>query len=284
MEIPPWSPDHPPGDGYDRPMGKNEEPTATRQPAAREVKSAARTLEVLEYLAGRQGTLTRLREVADALGAPRSSTYALLQTLVAWGWVQTEPTGTYYSIGIRALLAGTSYIDRDPKVRLAHPILADVCAELGETVHLARLDRDQVVYLATVESHEYARVMPRVGRRLPAVHTSLGKAILAENPAAVPAELAPPLTRHSHTDRADLEADLAAARERGHAEDVQENTEGLRCFGFALRYDDPVVDAISCSVPLDRLTPEHEARIIAVMESARARIEESAPVVTPPTA
>lgn len=263
-------------------MGNNEQSEAPAPSAFREVKSAARTLEVLEYLAGRQGMLTRLREVADALGAPRSSTYALLQTLVAWGWVQTEPTGTYYSIGIRALLAGTSYIDRDPRVRLVHPILADVCSTLGETVHLARLDRDQVVYLATVESHEYTRVMPRVGRRLPAVHTSLGKAILAENPAAVPAQMAPALTRHSHTAITALEEDLDAARESGHAVDDQENTEGLRCFGFALRYDDPVVDAISCSVPMGRLTPEHEARIIEVMESARSRIENSAPVVATP--
>ncbi|PWH07311.1 IclR family transcriptional regulator [Brachybacterium endophyticum] len=255
--------------------GKNETPGTS---ASREVKSAARTLEVLEYLAGRQGTLTRLREVADALGAPRSSTYALLQTLVAWGWVQTEPTGTYYSIGIRALLAGISYIDRDPRVRLARPILADVCASLGETVHLARLDRDQVVYLATVESHEYTRQMPRVGRRLPAAHTSLGKAILAERPEDVPGEMPAPLTRYSHTSLEELQADLALARDRGYAVDEQENTEGLRCFGFALRCDSPVVDAISCSVPLGRLTAEREAEIITAMEAARTRIEDSAPV------
>ena len=54
-----------------------------------------------------------LRDVAEGLGTPRSSAYALLQTLVARGWVETDPTGADYSIGIRALLAGTSYIDRE---------------------------------------------------------------------------------------------------------------------------------------------------------------------------
>lgn len=264
------------GTGYHRPMAKNSTPDA---PGAREVKSAARTIEVLEFLAARQGTLTRLREVADALEWPRSSTHALLQTLVTTGWVQTEPTGTRYSIGIRALLAGTSYIDRDPRVRLVHPILADLAASLGETVHLARLDRDQVVYLATVESHEYTRIMPRVGRRLPVVHTSLGKAVLAANPAARPAEMAPPLTRFSHTTLAELDEDLALAEQRGYAIDEQENTEGLRCVGLALRYDDPVTDAISCSVPIRRLGPGRWEEIVSALEGARARIEESAPVL-----
>ena len=252
---------------------------ATPAPAsgAREVKSAARTIELLEHLAARQGALTRLREIADALDWPRSSTHALLQTLVASGWVQTDPSGTFYSIGIRALLAGTSYLDRDPRVRLAHPVLADLSAALGETVHLARLDRDQVVYLDTVESREYPRVMPRVGRRLPAVHTALGRAILSENPAAVPPELAPPLTRFSLTDPSALAAELAATRERGYAVEVQENTEGLRCYGMALRYDREVIDAISCSVPLPRHSPAHEAEILAALRAARDRIEESAP-------
>lgn len=162
-------------------------------------------------------------------------------------------------------------------MRLAHPILADLAASLGETVHLARLDRDQVVYLDTVESREYPRVMPRVGRRLPAVHTALGRAILAENPAAVPAELPPPLTRFSLTDPAALATELAATAERGYALEVQENTEGLRCYGMALRYDLEVIDAISCSVPLPRHSPAHEAEILAALRSARDRIEQSAP-------
>lgn len=253
------------------------DPAPGTAPAAREVKSAARTIELLEHLAARQGALTRLREIADDLGWPRSSTHALLQTLVTSGWVQTDPSGAFYSIGIRALLAGTSYLDRDPRVRLAHPILADLSAALGETVHLARLDRDQVVYLDTVESREYPRVMPRVGRRLPVVHTALGRAVLAENPSAVPAELPPPLTRYSLTDPSALAAELAATRERGYALEVQENTAGLRCYGMALRYDREVIDAISCSVPMERHSPAHEAEILASLRAARDRIEESAP-------
>src|SRR6478735_10891974 len=83
----------------------------------REVKSAARTVELLEVLAERGDRPARLQELAAELQVPRSSMYALLQTLISRGWVRTEMTGSLYGIGIHALLTGTSYLDSDPRVR-----------------------------------------------------------------------------------------------------------------------------------------------------------------------
>ena len=209
----------------------------------REVKSAARTIELLEFLAARYGTATRLRDVAEGLGTPRSSAYALLQTLVARGWVETDPTGADYSIGIRALLAGTSYIDRDPCVRLVQPILVDAAHELRETMHIA-----------------------------------LGKAVLSTRPDTALGSLPEPLTPGSLTSLKAARADLELTRTRGYATDNEENTPGLRCFGVALRYSTPVRDSISCSIPIERLTPARERTIIDTLLTIRERIEWSAPV------
>ncbi|MDQ0934777.1 DNA-binding IclR family transcriptional regulator [Streptomyces turgidiscabies] len=85
------------------------------------------------------------------------------------------------------------------------------------------------------------------------------------------------LTDNTHTTRAALHADLAEVRERGYSVDREETVAGLAGFGFALRYDEPATDAISCSVPVTRLTPEHELRIITVMRETRAKIEERLP-------
>ena len=243
----------------------------------REVKSAARTVEVLEFLAANARTPTRLREVAAALGAPRSSTYALLRTLVQRGWVRTDISGNFYSLGINALLVGTSYLDADPYVRVVRPVITQVSEVLDETVHMARLDGTYVVYLATQESRQYLRAFSRVGRRLPAHSTSLGKALLAErDQAEVPHDLVA-LTEHTITDRDVLLADLAEVRERGYAIDHEENSMGLRCFGFALHYTTPPIDAFSCSVPLARLTPQREREIVETLPSARRQIDASAP-------
>ena len=68
------------------------------------VKSAVRTVALLEYLAARHDSPARLREISAALEMPRSSAHALLRTLVAQGWVRSDESGTLYGIGVRALL------------------------------------------------------------------------------------------------------------------------------------------------------------------------------------
>ncbi|HWR85564.1 MAG TPA: IclR family transcriptional regulator, partial [Rhodoglobus sp.] len=141
-----------------------------------EVKSAARTLEVLEMLAGEQHPMT-LSEIAARLGLPVSSLHQLLKTLVARGWLSVN--GTAYSIGVRALLTGMTFIERDPVVQAMKPVLSALRTELGETVHLARLDGGRVVYLLSRESEHQLRMVSRVGQSLPAHATALGKAALS---------------------------------------------------------------------------------------------------------
>ncbi|WP_136193864.1 IclR family transcriptional regulator [Actinomyces procaprae] len=259
-------------------MSETTDGTSAGDTGVREVKSAARTVELLEFLAGRHGSVTKLGDVVEGLGTPRSSAYALLQTLVARGWVETDPSGAEYSIGIRALLAGTSYLDRDPYIRLVDPVLSDTAFGLGETMHMGRLDGDQIVYLLTVESHEYRRYHHRVGRRMPATLTSLGKAVLSEHPDVTITEFPAPLTPHSIDTAPALAADLERTRERGYAIDDEESQTGLRCFGVPLRYSSPVRNSISCSVPIDRLTPGRTETIVSALLRMRERIEWSAPV------
>jgi DNA-binding IclR family transcriptional regulator len=244
----------------------------------REVKSAARTVELLELLAARGDRPARLQELADELGVPRSSMYALLQTLISHGWVRTDVTGSLYGIGIHALLTGTSYLDSDPRVRVVQPYLDEASERLGETIHMGRLDGRDVAYLATRESHEYLRTISRVGRRLPAHAGALGKALLAQRPdAELPEGPYEALTPNTHTTRESLLADLARVRARGWSVDREEGVTGIVGFGFALRYDTPALDAISCSVPVARLTPEHEERIVAVMREIRGKVEATVP-------
>ncbi|MGU3502245.1 IclR family transcriptional regulator [Mycobacterium sp. C31M] len=238
------------------------------------VKSAARTVELLEYLAARQDKPARIREISEELGMPRSSAHALLRTLMAQGWVRmqetdTDETAVRYGIGIRALLVGTSYLDGDPYLPMIAPFLDDLRTDWDETFHLGRLDGTDIVYLASRESRQYRRATNRVGRRLPAHATALGKALLAERAgverrAHLPAELTA-LTPYTLTSHAELAEALDTARIRGYATDDQENTEGVRCFAVALRYSRPAQDAISASVPLARLTEERERGIVAAL-------------------
>ena len=250
--------------------------------AVRKVKSAVRTVELLEYLAARHDNPARLREISDALDMPRSSAHALLRTLVAQGWVRSDASGTLYGIGIRALLVGTSYLDSDPYLPLITPFLDELRQDLDETFHLGRLDGTDIVYLATRESKQYNRISNRVGRRMPAYATALGKSLLAERFGVerdehVPAALTS-LTAATIVDRGALDDVLDDVRVRGYATDDQENTPGLRCFAVALRYCSPAQDAISASVPVERLNPQREREIV---DALRAMGDKVSRVVRP---
>ena len=239
------------------------------------VKSAVRTVELLDYLARNDGPHS-LTELQQQLGYPKSSLHVLLRTLTGLGWLETDPTGTLYRIGMRALLVGTSYIDTDEVVRQSREVLDWVAEETTETVHLARLDGFDVVYLATRASTHYLRPFSRVGRRLPAYATSLGKALLATRTDDEVRRLLPDqlemLTPQTITDKDALLADLARTRERGYAIDREENTAGLTCFGVALPYRQPPRDAISCSVPVARMNTEREREIPEILHEASARV------------
>lgn len=247
----------------------------TARPGA--VKSADRTVELLEVLSASDRRLT-LTELHRELSYPKSSLYMLLQTLVARGWVEVDAERGTYGIGVRALLVGTSYLDHDPVVRAAIRVMEQVRQDVNETVHLARLDGPDVVYLASRESEHHLRVVSRVGRRLPAHSTSLGKALLAtrtreEVEQILPTELTA-LTPNTVIDRNALHDQLVGFRNVGYAHEREENTPGLGCFAVALPYRNPVMDAMSCSVPLGRLDPDHERQVVSALLDAARTITE----------
>jgi IclR family transcriptional regulator, acetate operon repressor len=218
-----------------------------------------------------------LPELQAELGYPKSSIYVLARTLVEHGWLETDSTGSLYGLGVRALLVGTSYIDGDETVAIARDTLHWLAAEINETVHLARLDGSDVVYLATQESKHDLRPFSRVGRRLPAHTTSLGKSLLAERTGEDLVTLLPEplgaLTAKTLTEPGALFKDLERTRKRGYAIDHEENTVGLCCYGVALRTRTPATDALSCSVPVARLDRQREREIVAALLEGRERVE-----------
>jgi DNA-binding IclR family transcriptional regulator len=249
-------------------------PVGTSAGGSRTVKSAARVLEVLEELAS--SGPRPMRELADELGVPRSSMYALLRTLQDYGWLESDASGTRYGLGITSLLVGSAYVDGDRVVERTAAVLDQLAEASQETVHLGRLAHHHVVYLAKRESPHPLRMHSSVGRRLPAYATGLGKAILATMP---PSEVVPHLpklmearTPRTLTDPEALAEELARTRARGYAVDDEESLLGLRCFAVALPGGVPTRDAISVSVPMFRLDRSRQDDIIHLLLEARGTL------------
>jgi DNA-binding IclR family transcriptional regulator len=251
-----------------RPGGR---PAAHAAPDAAEVspvKSAERTVKILEALAASPTRLT-LSQLQERTGYPRSSLHALVRTLRELRWVETDDAGSAFGVGPHALLAGTAYLDRDPALLFAYEALEDLRAELGHTIHYARRDENHVLYLASRESRDTVHVVSRVGRRLPAHMTALGQALLAELTtdevkALLPATL-DRYTPNTITQRSALIAELEGVRMRGWAYEREQGTEGVACLAATVAYRIPATDAISCSMPAEIAKGNELKRVTAAV-------------------
>jgi IclR family acetate operon transcriptional repressor len=228
------------------------------------VKSARRAIELLEAF-GSNHAWTSLTELHLQTGFPRSSLHGLLRTLRDMGWIEADDAGTRFRLGVRALICGTAYVDRDPVMPYATDALERVREQTGLTAHYARLCGAEIVYLETRESRHSAHLVSRVGRTLPAHATSLGKALLAELSDAeltklLPTKL-PALTDNTIIDRETLRAELAFTRERGYATEREQGTMGVACAAAVVPYRIPATDAMSCSMPAGTVTEAELHRV-----------------------
>jgi DNA-binding IclR family transcriptional regulator len=115
------------------------------------VKSAQRTLEILELLGAAREPIS-VTELHRRTGYPRSSLHHLVHTLIGRRWLETADGGLTVGVGPQALLCGTAYLDRDPALPNAIRTLELIGQDVGYTVHYARLDQANVLYLATRET------------------------------------------------------------------------------------------------------------------------------------
>ena len=238
------------------------------------VKSAARALDLLDEIAA-NGPGTQL-QLSTRLGIPKSSLHALLRTMTDRGWLQTDATGSVYQVGIRSLVASSAYLAGDPFLPRAQAVLDEIAAATEETVNLGRLNGVNVIYTAKRESAHPLRMHSPVGRQLPAHITALGRAILAEHPAPVRADLVPdaiePITEHTVTDRDAVLTIIDEAARLGYAAESDESCVGVRCFGVALPFARPAIDGLSISVPKSRLDARREDFIVETLLGVKARL------------
>ena len=147
---------------------------------------------------------------------------------------------------------------------------------LLETIHLARLDGNEVVYLVTRRSPHSIAILIPPGRRMPAHVTALGKALLAARPWPLVESSVPRAVEHL-TDQTITSRDKFAREFRtdgraGLRDRSPESDEGVHCI-VALDLHSPPLYAISCSIPMLRLLAELEGRAIAGLLEVKKRLK-----------
>ncbi len=241
------------------------------------VKSAARSLAVIEYVA--RHSPASFTDVVTDLRLPRSSAHGLLRTLESAGWLRQNPESHLYSLGLRAWQVGQQYTGHRGLAEVAAPFMDELADRSGETVQLALLDGIENVYVAISLSPNPMRLASSVGMRLPAHATGIGKALLSQldEGEAERRLRAAPLARMTANTVIDVDGllqNLAEVRRTGHALDDQEYVLGCRCVAIPLTSgaEGQETSALSLTMPTFRTDQDWPNSALGGLQDTAARI------------
>jgi IclR family transcriptional regulator, pca regulon regulatory protein len=196
------------------------------------VEALAKGLRILS-LFDEKRPCWRVSDLASAAGLPMPTVYRAVMTLAAEGYLDQLPDGGYRP-GVRTLTLGTAALRSLDLVEIATPKLQQLAGRSGETVNLAVLSGDRVLYLVRLRNSDLVTANIQVGSTLPAVHTSIGKLLLSYLDEA---DLAARITDASFSatsgpnaklSLAELRGELRTVRDQGWAMQDEELAYGLR--------------------------------------------------------
>jgi DNA-binding IclR family transcriptional regulator len=238
------------------------------------VRAVARSLDILSCFSQNEPVLS-LTEIAGRVKMPKSTVHRLLATLENKRFIKRDEATGLYHLGLRFIEMATLVLQDLDLERWAQPYLQRLCAECGETVDLAALDHEQVIYLQVVESPQRVKLAAAVGQRLPAFCTASGKAFMAYLPdGRVKKILNAGLTRYTDNSRVSLEElrdELQLIRQRGFAISEQEYEKDINAVAAPILNDDsyPLM-VIAIVGPSFRMPRE---RMMVLGQSIQATIE-----------
>ena len=237
------------------------------------VKSAERVLEIFELLKNYPDGLTA-KEISMELGYAGSSTFELVKTLSENGYLWADENKRYM-LGARLIQLGpyaSSYLDLN---KIAAQPLKDMMEALQETVFMAVLSGEEIVYVAKVDNYRSISNNARLGGRKPIYCTGLGKAFLTFLPEKEREELVSrleftPYTKNTITTKEDLYKQLETFREQGYSIDNEEIEVGLWCAAAPVFGSNGRVEAaVSVAGPTVRMLENKEKIVRTLLKVTR---------------
>lgn len=221
-----------------------------------------RSTALLDAFAPTDTTVT-LAELARRAGLPKPTAHRLAHQMLGLGLLESTPEGL--RLGLHLFELG----QRVPRQRglrdAARPYLDELRRATAETVHLAILETPDVVYVEKLPGTNGPALPSRVGGRMPAHCTAVGKVLLAHAaPSVRRAVLASPLERRTPRTIVMpglISRELSTVRRTGLAYEWEESAVGVVCAAVPLiDSTGTVVAAVSLSgwsnrLVMERVTP-----------------------------
>lgn len=208
------------------------------------VPALDRALNILEYLASHQEAVT-LKQISQDLAIPSASAFRLMKNLSSRGYV-TELTGAQasYLLGYKLLHLANTYERNFSIQTVAKPFLLRLANQLHQTVQLALLQSNNVLYVDQVFSSAPISIVAPLYTPL-AVNTSASAKILLS---FLPAEeqiaiiRSSPLTAstpHTLVDEKLLLEEIRKSGLQGYGFDNEEFALGIGCIAVPILAPSP---------------------------------------------
>jgi DNA-binding IclR family transcriptional regulator len=228
-----------------------------------QIRSVAKALVILNLLSeSRQGM--PLAAIARKMEMAKSTVHGLLSTMRDYGFIEQSEFDGNYKLGNKLFELGSKVADNWDVHRIAPPYMQKLVDAMKETVHLVVLDKGEVLYIDKYESegNQSFQIVSKIGSRLPAHCTGVGKVLLAFLPSQEARQIIKQkglarYTKNTITDPEALELEFQKIRNQGYAEDNEEIMDSLHCVAAPIRaHNGKVVSAISISGPSTRMNTE----------------------------
>jgi DNA-binding IclR family transcriptional regulator len=215
---------------------------------------------------------------------PFSTTYRLLGSLTRDGFVDYEPDGRRYHLGLRIFQLGQRVSNHHGFAGAALPVLRRVTEQTGEATILSVRDGHHHLTVNKVDGPRTFRVTSDPGH-LGALHTtSVGKALVAfaddaERQRLVEELALEPLTEFSITDRDAFRAEIEQVRSRGYAVMDEENELGMRAVAVPVfNSQGHAFASLATAVPVFRLSVEALVAHVPLLQEAAAELSARLPL------
>lgn len=202
--------------------------------------SFSKFVHMLQLVADATQPVT-VTELSRLSGYPRPTVHRIVAALIAERLLEEGQRTGRLALGPRLIHLANRSWDRS-EIRLASlEDLGRLRDITGETVHLAVLNGNHMVYIEKLESPSAVQMTSRIGTNVSLHSTAVGKAYLAALDDAsrdkLLAEL--PATLVKYTDNTitsvdTLRAQLGDIRTRGWSTDDEEQEAGIACYGAAI--------------------------------------------------
>lgn len=240
------------------------------------IKSLEKGLNII-YLLSQHDSPLKLEDLVKISGIKKTSCFRILQTLVRSDFVDKNPDTNAYLIGPRMISIGLSALDGRGVREMALPFMKEIREKTGTNVNLAILSGPEVIFVERLQSTHIIDATLRIGSRLSAHLSSMGKAILAY----LPEPELEAILRQIHFERKTektitsikaLKDELRQIREKGIALNNEELETGLFAIAAPLRNHTGVaVAAMNISFPLSRHSKQEAIKIFCplILEACR---------------